>query len=141
MRIHNIKYPIIILYCIFLHILWGVLLVVDYTSGNITTLYDLTHLFGHALPYILIGVASLAAYPLFFSMGLVWSIIMIIPQQLILMISAMTAINAMICGCFADGVIRSHLFLVSDQGTFVLAAIFHTLALIGSYVRLPLIDK
>jgi len=59
----------------------------------------------------------------------------LIPQQFVLMMSAFGAIAAIMHSTFADGVPRPRGFILADQSPAVLAAAFHTAAIIERYVR------
>lgn len=125
----------IIWYAICLHWLWGVLLLSSPTPLEITAIAASAHL-GLAsashLGILYLTVAFLALLGLAAPRGI--NVIMLIPQQIILVISAFGAIRAMALGTFADGVLRPVPFLIADQAPAVLAAFFHILAVYTSYL-------
>ena len=57
-------------------------------------------------------------------------ILALIPQEIVLSISAAGALKAMWTGSFADGVLRSNVFIAADQVYSVILAIGHALAII-----------
>lgn len=59
----------------------------------------------------------------------------LLPQQLVLICAAFGAVQCMITGTFADGVVRSTPFLVADQSPAVIAAVLHTLAVWMNFIR------
>lgn len=59
-----------------------------------------------------------------------WQTVMaLLPQQILLFVSAAGAIEAIRIGAFADGVVRSHDFLLVDQCLSILLAFFHMWAI------------
>lgn len=59
--------------------------------------------------------------------------IFLIPQQLLLTLSAYGAVQAMLSGTFADGVIRSKAFLVADQAPSVILLFLYGLSVYANY--------
>ena len=51
-------------------------------------------------------------------------------QQFLLFLAASSALDVVISGRFADGVVRFHAFILADQIIYLLLAIFHTWAII-----------
>lgn len=60
-----------------------------------------------------------------------WSIIIGLPQQLLLMISAGSSLWAVLLSQYADGAPRHWAFIFADQLPAILAALCHTGALIA----------
>jgi hypothetical protein len=60
-----------------------------------------------------------------------WIVLLLIPQQILLLLSATGAFEAMWLGQFADGVVRPNAFIVADQIGGVLLAVGHTVAIIA----------
>ncbi len=58
------------------------------------------------------------------------TLLMLLPQQLTLFLSAGAAAHSIWLGQFADGVQRSNAFLLTDQCPVVLLAFFHTWAMV-----------
>lgn len=72
------------------------------------------------------------------------SLLLIIPQQLTLLLSALGACFAISASAFADGVVRPRLFIAADQLPAILSALFHTCAIVETYMRplwQPLLEK
>lgn len=59
----------------------------------------------------------------------------LLPQQTVLLLSAIGALGAMISGTFADGIVRSSAFLVADQAPVVVAAVLHTISIYTNVLR------
>lgn len=130
-----------------LHLVQGVLLLFDPTAGNTTS----AHLLLKYIPYaplagvVMIIAAAMALYELVSRSGTArgWYfhrtpntryLALLLPQQAILVMAAGSAIEAMVTSHFADGVIRSRAFIIADQSTYVLLAIFYTMAIIEVYI-------
>lgn len=128
-------YPLIVLYAVVLHYVWAAALLVDPRAGDATSLAGLYRLVGpELLPYLLFVVATLAlAYAFLFSKRRLWVVVLALPQQGVMVVSAATAIEAMLAGSFADGIRRPPAFIVADQAPAVIAALLHTVALIAGF--------
>lgn len=53
-----------------------------------------------------------------------------VPQQMVLVCSAIAGTIATVNGTYADGVTRPHLFILADQLPIILAAPFYTLGIL-----------
>ena len=113
-----------------MHLCWAAIIMVDDSALNATAL--------HAI-YRYLGSSLLVAEAVFFSalLALVgiatnipWVILLLIPQQVLLMMSAGGVTEAIWIAQFADGVVRPRAFIAADQLYVILAAIGHTLAII-----------
>jgi hypothetical protein len=119
------------IYTISLHVVWGLCALFDPVSYNSTALSSVYQVFGESTPYICFNVAILAFLGVFyFGRVKYYRIFLLIPQQLILMLSAGGAVKATILGAYADGVIRSHGFILADQAPAILAAVCQTLSIV-----------
>jgi hypothetical protein len=107
-----------------------VVIFIDPSSVQITTVSALTLFFGSSYKIVLGLLVASVMSMVGITIDKSWSGILLIPQQVILLLSASGALSAMFLGHFADGVERSRAFILADQCHIVLAAIFHTLALI-----------
>lgn len=121
----------VIWYAIALHFVWGVCLLFSPDPLGVTAI----HTFGGALPHrwlgaLFIGVAVFAAVEMMAQRWGFWWLMLLIPQQAVLMLSAWGALHAISTSRFADGVPRPPLFILCDQLPAVLAAVFHSAALI-----------
>lgn len=121
---------LIVVYACMVHYVFAAALLMDSSTVGITAVSSVVNLIGSDIGAAgcFLGAASLSILGLgasgragFFLMA---------PQQFILIISAGGAINAMVAGHFADGVVRPHWFLIADQSPAVAAAIAHTAALV-----------
>jgi hypothetical protein len=131
---------IMVLYAIALHFLWSIILLFDQSALNVTAvdaLFDVTKWL--SLPVaavsVVTGVAAFLAMAALCSRWS-WTVWLLLPQQILLMISASGAIEAVWISQFSDGVIRSRGFIAADQMHIVLAAIGHTAAIIVHAMRL-----
>jgi len=109
-----------------MHLLWGLLILINHDSIHIAATRVMVHLFPQfevrAFLYIISALLPLfiLRYP-----GSVIGILSVLPQQLILIMSGISAITAITQGQYADGTIRSPLFIAADQGIYVLLAILY----------------
>lgn len=128
------QYPgsVMVLYCVVLHIIWAALVISDPATTSATPVAVLSHIFisDAALFSILIVASCMSLIGLF--SHLPWTVVLMIPQQSLLLISAFGAIGAIVSGQFADGVVRPQAFIAADQAHIILAAICHALAIIAS---------
>lgn len=117
-----------------MHVLWGILLLVN--GGPIST--TATSLLRHLLPdyelraivYILAGLmpATLLRWP-----GSVTGLLFCLPQQVLLILSAISAMVAITNGQFADGIDRGWIFLMADQGIYILLALLYSFEALDRY--------
>ena len=84
--------------------------------------------------FILAAALSIAALR---SQSRVRSVLLLLPQQTLLVITAIGAILAAISGHYADGVPRPTLFILADQFPPILIAGAHTLAIISHAKNIP----
>lgn len=121
-----------------LHLVQGSLLFFGDGAGNTTS----AHLLLKYIPYppvagVVMAIAAIMALielVYFHHMPDTRSIVLLLPQQVILVMAAGSAIEAMVNSHFADGVVRSRSFIIADQSVFVLLAIYYTLAIIEVYI-------
>jgi hypothetical protein len=124
-----------ILYAIGLHVMWGVIGLSDRTAYDSTALSAIFRLFGTVTPLACFAVAIFAFGAMFCRRPTIMVGLML-PQQTLLIISALGAGRAVWSSSFADGVIRSQAFILSDQAPALLAAFVHTFAIFLCVLRL-----
>lgn len=130
------KHVWMIWYAIALHWVWGVVLLSSTAPLNITaisTIVQLGVVSSNIAGLFYLLIASIAMIGLFGPRRT--SLIFLLPQTAVLWMAAYGALTAMITGTFADGVVRPVAFLVTDQAPAVLAALFHTLAVLNHHFR------
>ena len=118
----------IIWYASLLHILWGIIIIASSGVPAATPLHMLNLLVpGHVmLASLLFTVASLALLGIHRPKR--WWLL--VPQQTILVCSAIAGLFAAVSGAYADGITRPHLFIFADQLPIILAAPFYTLGIL-----------
>lgn len=126
------RYPLVIFYAISLHLTQAISLAVDPSVGGITSLYTIQRLL-HSRELTIVTICFVALVALY---GLMqekrWlAILLTLPQQFFLFIASYGAIDAIIQGRFADGVLRSRWFLLADQSPTIFAAAGHTFAILA----------
>jgi len=125
------NYVSIVVACaIVLHLTWAWLLWMDVSATNATAVHALYQSIPSVnwLIFTLVAVASMAFGGMFATFP--WIVLLLIPQEIVLSISAAGALKAMWTGSFADGVLRSNVFIAADQVYSVILAIGHALAII-----------
>lgn len=116
-------------YAVALHFLWAGLLFRNDDAKQATALYTLSRLFPAktGLAVVLIFVAAMAGYGLLKRTGpLTGRILLLIPQQLVLGVSAAGAVWAMWKGHTPGGLPRPAGYLIADQSPAVLALLAHS---------------
>lgn len=118
-----------VLFAVGLHLVWASILFVDDAALGATAVNALHRWI--PMPWLtwvilfaaLFAVVALAVRP-------PWFLLLLLPQQILLIMSAAGAVEAIWIAQFADGVIRPRAFLAADQFYSILAAIGHTAAII-----------
>jgi len=124
-----INFPIILL-AITQQLVWGVTVAVDQSALHTTGVSILSKVMPWWLvSFALIGAAMLACFA-FHVPRRIETLLLLLPQQGMLILSAGGALIAIKNGEFADGVIRSVAFLMVDQVSLMLVAFFHTWAIV-----------
>ncbi|HZB30741.1 MAG TPA: hypothetical protein VE465_11305 [Streptosporangiaceae bacterium] len=131
--------PVAIIWCaIALHLLWGCLLLINDRALGATALHAFGGMPRLITAVILFGVAAMAA------VGVVWdgprtlTLALMLPQQAVLSISAMSAVTAVIDGRYGDGVPRPWYFILADQAPVILTMVLHTIAVVQLHlIRVP----
>lgn len=125
------SHSVIILYGIVLHAVWATALFFDAAVRGVTAIWEIsTWAPAPYTKFVLAAVAFLAGVALFFD-GLRRTALLL-PQQTILFLSAVGAVEAMYLSAYADGVLRPRAFLIADQLPAVLLAVAHTIAIINA---------
>lgn len=122
---------IIVLFAITLHIAWAVIILIDHAAVNATAVNALYRWISppDLLALWIFVAAAMAAAGLFTRTP--WIVLLLLPQQIFLMMSAAGAVEAIWIAQYADGVIRPRAFLAADQIYSILAAFAHTIAIIA----------
>ncbi len=130
-RTNGRSISIMILFAIALHLWWTLMIILDQSALNATGLASLYRYIQP--PQILASVIGGAALLAIIAMVTEnpWVVVLLLPQQILLMMGASGAIEAIWLSQFADGVLRPRAFIAADQINSVLAAIGHTVAIIS----------
>lgn len=125
---------LLFIYACILQLVWSVLILYSPQALLVTPLLGLTQLIGinHIFVSSILFFTDLAAIYFLAKKDLKASnFIYLIPQQIILLLSAFGCLQAVILGHYADGVVRSHLFILADQLPNILIAFLYTIAILG----------
>lgn len=134
--VKNHPVSIMVMYAVTLHLWWCAMIMTDDSAMNATPV-NAIHRYVHSptmLSGLLLVVAVLALSGTFCRKP--YLVLLLVPQQIILLMSAAGVIEAVWLGQFADGVVRSRVFIATDQANSVVACIGHTAALIAHARRL-----
>ena len=119
-----------------LHIIWGInYLTASEGEMNIAAL-GLSHSFisSYTLNGILyIFFALLSAASLWMHEKKFFGLLLCMPQQYLTTLSAGSSLQCIINSAYADGVIRSRIFIASDQSIYIAMDLAHALALNSIY--------
>lgn len=123
--------PTVVGITVALHLTWATGLFFEPSAINATALHTMLILTGDPfLSALIFGMVAILAMLGILTNPLADRILLILPQHLVLWVSTVGVFYAMYMGQFADGVPRSHWFLIVDQIPVVLLAFGHTVALI-----------
>ena len=120
-------------YAIVLHFIWaGLVLVTNNAPKHATAVSSVAELFPAkaGLAIVFATVAGCALLSIYQKRITMLKIALLIPQQLILGVSAAGALRAMYLSHYADGVIRQRGFIIADQLPAVLALVVHSATII-----------
>lgn len=121
---------IIVCCAVAVHLFWAWMIIRNEAALNATALNILfRYVHSPLLLVFLLGLSSALAVIAMILQG-VYSPLLLIPQQLVLMASASATIDAVWLGQFADGVLRPPEFIASDQVWPFIIAIGHSWAVI-----------
>lgn len=118
---------LVLWYAVALQGLWGVALLVSSNALRPTPLGPVTYAMPHRLAgAIYVATSALAAMALRRSWSPARDMLALMPQQALLILSAVGSAQAILAGHYADGVPRPHLFILIDQSPAVLMAAWHS---------------
>jgi hypothetical protein len=127
-------------YAVILHLVWGIVGITNLSTPLFTTtFYGLLQLTGSSqleTSLILIGASVSSTLSLLkFRDRRDLGLLLVLPQQFLLLVSMGGAIQAVILSKFADGTIRPSAFILIDQFPAILVACLHSLAIFEMYSR------
>lgn len=124
----------LVLFVSLMHILWGILLLIHGDGIGTTSTSVLRHLIpeysARALIYLTAGLmpAVLLKYP-----GSLTGLFSCLPQQILLIFSAISSMVAITSGQYADGTPRGWIFIAADQAIYILLAILYSAEALDRY--------
>jgi hypothetical protein len=138
----NYRTRFVIWFAILLHLVWAGCLMNSASPLGVTAIFGL-RAFGFNVPaivFVLITASLFAAMSLIRDKHDITNLVMVLPQQCLLVLSANSALHAMMTGAFADGVPRPTEFMVADQAPAIILATLHACAVVEPYIRTLLED-
>lgn len=138
-RLRGRWFSIAVAICVVLHFWWAALILFgDGTAVHATALFAVYRFVGWGSQTLtglaLVFVAALALWGMLTRRP--WIVVSLLPQQVVLMISLIGAVQAIWLQQFADGVERPFAFIAADQIDTILLALGHTAAVISHWYRL-----
>ena len=116
------------------HLAWAAFVMVDPAARGASPLAIFASWPTWAMVVVLVLVTALAAgaslVPVAARLGRLWRITLMLPQQTVLVASALHVCLLVWSQHYADGIIRPFFFMAADQLPVVLIAIVHTAALL-----------
>lgn len=128
-RWDHFRFSWMIYYAVFLHGIWALMIIASEDPFGSTPVHVLE--FGpRLLTALLLGGTAAMAVVGIGKRGTTAGWLLLLPQQVLLIVSAIGGIAAAALGHYADGVTRPHLFIAADQLPGIVAAVCHTFAII-----------
>lgn len=128
-RWDHFRYSWMIYYAVFLHSIWAVMILLSSDPFGSTPVHVLRVGPRFVTSFVLLATAAMAVRGIR-RRGTTAGWLLMLPQQFLLIVSAVGGLIAAATGHYADGVTRPHLFIAADQLPGVVAAICHTFAII-----------
>jgi hypothetical protein len=123
--------PVAIIWCaVALHALWGCLLLVDGQVRGATSISAFAGVPRMPLAAVFFAVSVAAAAGVTSRRGTWLRLALLLPQQAVLSVSAVSAITAVILSRYGDGVERPWHFILADQAPMILTVVLHTIAVV-----------
>lgn len=124
--------PLMVSYCIILHLSWAYLIYLNpHTAlGATGTSALLDVMRSDLIVMVALIISSLQAIVALY-VPMPWNVVLLLPQQVLLLISALGAADAIYLSHFADGVERSREFIAADQIHLIYCSVAHALAIIA----------
>lgn len=130
--------PVAIIWCaVALHVLWGFLLLFDGRVLGATSLSAFADVPRLVMAAIFFLVAALAVVGVTHRPGTWLSLALLLPQQAILTISAVSSVMAVVHSQYGDGVARPWNFILADQAPVILMVLLHTVAVVQLHLQRP----
>jgi hypothetical protein len=126
--------PWIVWYAIVLHAAWAVMLLFNGDALGATSTHYFHNCNRFVVSAVFFSVAILAAWSVTRKTMSMGTLLALLPQQLILMVSAYTACLAVWHSAYGDGVIRPTLFILADQLPIILTMVIHTATIIEMHL-------
>ena len=120
-------------YAVGLHLLWACLLFAGFDATlSSTALSGPAKLFpnSYGLGILLLTVASCALVGIYMRRINITKVMLLVPQQIMLGLSAFAALHAMVVSHYSDGVERPWSFIVADQAPAVFALLIHSATIV-----------
>lgn len=131
----------IVLFAAALNLGWSALLFIDPDLGGATPLHILVMFFGGPIPTAIILVLAAASGLTYIRIRAVsqdwseWLPVLLLPQMVLLWMSAVAGILAVLSKHYADGTIRPWPFILADQLPVMLLALLYTATVVETVIE------
>jgi hypothetical protein len=129
-----LRYAWMVWYGVLLHGFWALMALFSDDPFGSTPLHTL-HLGNRFFGAAVLLAASAMAVRGVIEKGTTAGVMLLLPQQILLLVSAVTGLIAAFLGHYADLEPRPHLFILADQMPAVVAAICHSFAIFDLHSR------
>jgi hypothetical protein len=131
----------VILLASLLHVGWAVLLVINAAAGHSTPVSILTRVFGGAYrASVVLVICAVMAMVFPFKQHRMSNLAMaglLIPQQVLLFMSAGAGLYAAATQRYADGIVRGHEFILADQLPIIILALLYSVVILEAAFEPP----
>ena len=125
----------IILYVTVLHIIWGTILLIDASAFSTNPIGFFESFFNKtqtASSFLMAAMSALVAYKL---KDRLTRFLLLLPQLLLLLLTAMSGVVSSIRGQYVDGVVRPGMFIFADQLPIILLSLVYGLAIYDKVLK------
>ena len=131
------RHKLIVWYAIIYHLIVGISVLISRQSLNTATLTTFNSWFPkNVVGVLLVTVALLATLGITIrNRKTIISAILLIPQQLLILLSGFLALSLALAQHYGDGVPRPFFFIFTDQFPAMLLAVFYTYAIVEPYFK------
>jgi hypothetical protein len=122
--------PLVVWGTTLLHAVIASMLLIDPAAAQSTAPAEVVQYLGRVpAATAMFAASALAVFVMLRAPG-EWSLVLLMPQQILLYVAAWGGLQAVVDGQYADGVLRPYAFILTDQLPVMLLALLHTLAIL-----------
>ena len=114
--------------CSAMHVTYAICYLIDDKVGLITALHLSTQIFGESAWILFLVVGLMALVPMLAPMSAIAVHLFLWPQQLMLFLMALSAIDAVLVESYPDGYMAPSVFILADQSYAIFLMLGHLAA-------------